>query len=326
MVQGESGSWQSGGAAGAAAVTLLVLGGVLCCLLPSANAAHHSARISISFESDSYVAEFKDSGPAILDVKGTVSVKKDISSGGVATLDAVIDTGWRLLVSPTTMVATDMTQPFTVTVSVPQGTPHDLPGRLNVICRFANYGEGNASATIRAGPVFGLALDARNPIIVASEVRSFSLPARLTNTGNAVDSYWIDPSIFSCEIDRTRWFPSIGCCTVRDVGPGMSRTLNITAVPSTDSRAPRASLSSLKLRVESMNAQDHQRLVRGSLEVCIYIKPGWPDWADADVPMAAVILWAAAICAIAASAVRRGKRRKSLRVPILKEVGKVDGP
>lgn len=320
MPQWTSGSWRPGGASGAAAVTLLLSGIMPLFLFPFASAgAYQVPIINVTFEYDRYTAEFNDNGPAILYSNGTVSVKKDPSGKGVATLEAIIDTGWRLLVSPSVLVASENPAFFTVTVVVPPGTPRNLSATLQVFCKFPRAMPASDTAVITVGPSCGVRVVFEKPVQFAGPGQAPRFTAIVTNTGNGNDSFHCSPTI-PRPPSSYRWMFSANLSILLDLAPGESRRVSFDAVLVNREIDRSGGVISNGFTFRSLNARQMNRTVVENVSLTLMFKPDW--WDRIDVPMVAVILWAGAICAIVVSVIRGRKNRRSLRVPLVKEVGK----
>lgn len=326
MVHGESGSWRKGGAAGAAAMALVLLGGVLASLPPvSGAAAEPSLGLKIWFDSPNHTVELPAGGPAMLDITGQFSVDRLPVERCAMTIWARLDAGWPVYVSPETAVLTSTNpQSFLVTLVVPQGAAANASVTLQAFGMYSRHSQlVEASTVIDVAPYYGVHVALGRPVQPAGPGTPPRFEAVVTNTGNAVDSFYCagkEARIASMH----RWCYSGNSSFLMDMAPGESRAVTFQAELTNPTIHPADGAWSDVFFVQSMSAQARNQTVGQDIKLALYVKWNW--WDRVDVPMAAVILWAAAICAIIFSVVRTRKRQGSRRRPALKEIGKDGGP
>jgi hypothetical protein len=302
-------------------VAFVILGGTLLIRCPAASAeAQPIPSIKLKFDSDNFTAEYVDAGPAILQVTGQISMDKLPVEKGVMVLWTWIDAGWSHSVIPSCMVFTSTTpQPFSVTVVVPRGTPHNLSATLQVFARWSGKSSiASASTTINVGPLYGVHVVLRRSVEEADQGHPPRFIAVVTNTGTAMDTYRCSLE-YTGGLDMIRWFYDANRTVLQDVAPLESRTISFIGRFNEDGNPTENGISVERFPITSMNARDFDQYVRADVVLTVHEKPSWIFWAD--VPMVAVILWAAVMCAIIVSVVRTRKNRKSLRAPVVKEVG-----
>jgi hypothetical protein len=177
----------------------------------------------------------------------------------------------------------------------------------------------NGTTVINVGPHYGVQVALGRPVQPAGPGMPPRFEAVVTNTGNAVDTFyltWKQPQIPTMR----RWSYSPDRSFLEDMAPGESRTIALAADLTNAGIPPVDGAWSEVFFVQSMNARARDQTVGQDVRLTIHTRPGW--WEKVDVPTAAVILWAAAVCAITASAVWTRKRQKGMRAPEIREVGR----
>jgi hypothetical protein len=281
-------------------------------------------QLRIWFDSSNCTVEMPTSGPAVFNVTGHFSTDKLPMDRGSLSLWATIDSGWPFVLSPDSAIITSPDpQPFNVRLIIPQGTPANISGTLKVFGRYCHWSSlVNGTTVINVGPHYGVQVALGRPVQPAGPGMPPLFEAVVTNTGNAMDTFycaWKEPGIATMR----RWSYSPNRSFLEDMAPGESRTIALAADLTNAGIPPVDGAWSEVFFVQSMNARARNQTVGQDVRLTIHTRPGW--WEKVDVPTAAGILWAAAVCAITASAVRTRKRQGSRRRPALKEIGKDGG-
>lgn len=311
---------------GAVLLIAIMWTGMLSLPLPADGAkAEPSLGLKIWFDSPNHTVELPAGGPAMLDITGQFSADRLPIERCAMNIWASLDAGWPLLVSPTTAVLTSTNpQSFLVTLAVPQGTAANASVTLQVFGRYSrNSPLVNASAVINVAPYYGVHVALGRPVQPAGPGMPPRFEAVVTNTGNAVDSFYCAgkaPGIASAQ----RWCYLGSSSFLMDMAPGESRTVTFQAELTNPAIRPADGAWSDGFFVQSMGARARNQTAGQDISLALYVKWNW--WDRVDVPTTAVILWAAAMCALTVSAVLTRKREGSRRLPVLKEIGKDGGP
>jgi hypothetical protein len=260
----------------------------------------------------------------MLDITGQFSVDRLPIERCAMTIWARLDAGWPVYVSPTTAVLTGTNpQPFLVTLAVPQWAPANASVTLQAFGRYSRHSPlVNASTVIDVAPYYRVHVALEKPVQPACPGTPPRFEAVVTNTGNAVDSFYCagkEPRIASTQ----RWCYRGSSSFLMDMAPGESRTVTFQAELTNPTIHPADGAWSDDFFVQSMSARARNQTAGQDIRLNLYVKLNW--WDRVDVPMTAAILWVAAMCAITCSVVRNRKRQGSRRRPALKEIGKDGG-
>jgi uncharacterized membrane protein len=191
------------------------------------------------------------------------------------TLTSTTDIGWVSQVSPTTAVFTSTTpQSFTCTVVVPQGTANAQYGKLTVNGRAVAGGLQSTAVTegiIAVEPYFRLTLDSDVPYREISPGTQAFFTVKLTNAGNAVDSFELEISNLK-DLAAKKWTVVLSANTIPKVQPGEYKPFRITAQSPRDWTIWKSEPSVIILKATSQNAKDFQQVISLSFPIYAYEK------------------------------------------------------
>ena len=193
----------------------------------------------------------------------------------VVTLTSSTDIGWVSQVSPTTAVFTSTTpQSFTCTVVVPQGTANSQYGNLVVNGRAVAGGLQSMAETkgiISVSPYFRLTLDSDVPYREISPGTQAFFTVKLTNAGNAVDSFELEISNLK-DLAAKKWTVVLSANTIPKVQPGEYKPFRITAQSPRDWTIWKSEPSVIIIKATSQNAKDFQQVIALSFPIYAYEK------------------------------------------------------
>jgi len=261
--------------AGAAAF-LMFLGAMLV-LVPAATqaAVNPVPVLAVKLDSANQDARVTESAPGIVTFTGQMSIDKLPVERCVVTLTSSTDIGWVSQVSPTTAVFTSTTpQSFTCTVVVPQGTANSQYGNLVVNGRAVAGGLQSMAETkgiISVSPYFRLTLDSDVPYREISPGTQAFFTVKLTNAGNAVDSFELEISNLK-DLAAKKWTVVLSANTIPKVQPGEYKPFRITAQSPRDWTLWKSEPSVIIIKATSQNAKDFQQVIALSFPIYAYEK------------------------------------------------------
>lgn len=295
---------------------LVMLGGTLLVVPRSASAGPQPTSVMhVALDADSYVANFQGNGPAILVIGGLASLDRMPGDTGVVTARAQIDSGWRLLVSPSTMVLDANPQRITITVIVPQGTPQNLSATLRLFCMYRVSTIASDSAVITVGPCPRLRLETPTPIITTARGETARFDVWVQNAGNGNDTVRFAVLNYR-ELSDRRWHLTYSCCTTQRLGPGRMEKIHITARPGVEEYHNMDRLWNATVTIRSEYAGERGDIVSESFQIILYVKP---SWIPVILPMV-VILFACVGAAGAARMVQEVIARRRRRAALIKGI------
>lgn len=260
----------------ALAAFLMMLGAALVLVPQASQAAVNPVPVlAIRLDTANQNAKVTESAPGIVQFTGQISIDKLPVERCVVTLTSSTDTGWVSQVSPSTAVFTTTTpQAFTCTVVVPQGTPNSLFGNLIINGRAVAGGLQSLAETkaiIAVDPYFRLTLDSDVPYREISPGTQAFFTIKLTNAGNAVDSFELEISNLK-ELTSKHWTVVLSANTIMKVMPGEYKPFRITAQSPRDWTIWKSEPSVIIMKATSQNAKDFQQVISLSFPVYAYEK------------------------------------------------------
>jgi len=217
--------------------------------------------LNIDITEDSVEAQVTESAPGTATFHGTVTVQMPTVRGAEVTLTSSVDIGWVSQISPSTMELTNgETATFTATVIVPQGSPASQTGTLTVNGRAVASGvqatdADTALVTVQA--YYRLALDTGRRTVEIAPGGTARFPVRLTNAGNAMDSYSIQYTNLD-ELKKAGWSLAQTTTLLENLEPAESRmvTIALTAPVSLSPYMSRETALTMRALSEGARSQD----------------------------------------------------------------------
>ena len=261
--------------AGAAAF-LMILGALLVLIPTNSQAAANPVPVlALKLDTAQQAARVTESAPGIVSFTGQATIDKLPVERCVVTLTSSTDIGWVTQVSPSTAVFTATTpQSFTCTVVVPQGTPNSQFGNLIINGRAVAGGLQSLAETkaiISVDPYFRLTLDSDVPYREISPGTQAFFTVKLTNAGNAVDSFELEISNLK-ELAAKKWTVVLSANTIPKVVPGEYKPFRITAQSPRDWTPWKSEPSVFIIKAQSQNAKDFQQVITLSFPIYAYEK------------------------------------------------------
>ena len=263
------------GFAGAAAFLMLL--GALLVLVPTGTqaAVNPVPVLAVKLDSASQNARVTESAPGIVTFTGQMSIDKLPVERCVVTLASSTDIGWVTTISPSTAVFTGTTpQSFTCTVVVPQGTSNSQFGNLVINGRAVAGGLQSTAETkgiIAVDPYFRLTLDSDVPYREISPGSQAFFTVKLTNAGNAVDSFELEISNLK-DLAAKKWTVVLSANTIPKVQPAEYKPFRITAQSPRDWTVWKSEPSVIIIKATSQNAKDFQQVIALSFPIYAYEK------------------------------------------------------
>jgi hypothetical protein len=251
--------------------------GAMLVLVPAATqaAVNPVPVLAVKLDSANQDARVTESAPGIVTFTGQMSIDKLPVERCVVTLTSSTDIGWVSQVSPTTAVFTSTTpQSFTCTVVVPQGTANSQYGNLVVNGRAVAGGLQSMAETkgiISVSPYFRLTLDSDVPYREISPGTQAFFTVKLTNAGNAVDSFELEISNLK-DLAAKKWTVVLSANTIPKVQPGEYKPFRITAQSPRDWTIWKSEPSVIIIKATSQNAKDFQQVIALSFPIYAYEK------------------------------------------------------
>jgi hypothetical protein len=251
--------------------------GAMLVLVPAATqaAVNPVPVLAVKLDSANQDARVTESAPGIVTFTGQMSIDKLPVERCVVTLTSSTDIGWVSQVSPTTAVFTSTTpQSFTCTVVVPQGTANSQYGNLVVNGRAVAGGLQSMAETkgiISVSPYFRLTLDSDVPYREISPGTQAFFTVKLTNAGNAVDSFELEISNLK-DLAAKKWTVVLSANTIPKVQPGEYKPFRITAQSPRDWTLWKSEPSVIIIKATSQNAKDFQQVIALSFPIYAYEK------------------------------------------------------
>jgi hypothetical protein len=242
---------------------------------PASAAANPVPVLSIRLDAASQNAHATESAPGVVQFTGQVAIDKLPAERCVVTLTASTDIGWPAQVSPLLTVFTNTTpQPFTCSVIIPAGTANSQFGNLIINGRAVAGGLQSLAETkaiIAVDPYFRLTLDSDVPYREISPGTQAFFTIKLTNAGNAVDSFELEISNLK-ELTAKHWTVVLSANTISKVMPGEYKPFRITAQSPRDWTIWKSEPSVVIMKATSQNAKDFQQVIALSFPVYAYEK------------------------------------------------------
>jgi len=261
--------------AGAAAFMMLLVAMLVLVPTGSQAAVNPVPVLALKLDSANQNARVTESAPGIVTFTGSMSIDKLPVERCVVTMTSSTDIGWVSQVSPTTAVFTSTTpQSFTCTVVVPQGTANAQYGKLVINGRAVAGGLQSTAVTegiIAVDPYFRLTLDSDVPYREITPGSQAFFTVKLTNAGNAVDSFELEISNLR-DLTGKKWTVVLSANTIPKVQPGEYKPFRITAQSPRDWTVWKSEPSVFIIKATSQNAKDFQQVISLSFPVYAYEK------------------------------------------------------
>jgi len=271
---------------------MIMLGAVLALVPMNSQAAANPVPVlALRLDAASQSARVTESSPGIVTFTGQATIDKLPVERCVVTLTSSTDIGWVTQISPSTAVFTSTTpQAFSCTVVVPQGTPNSLFGNLVINGRAVAGGLQNTAETkgiINVEPYFRLTLDSDVPYREISPGSQAFFTVKLTNAGNAVDSFELEISNLKNLADK-KWTVVLSANTIPKVVPGEYKPFRITAQSPRDWTIWKSEPTVIIIKATSQNAKDFQQVIALSFPIYSYEKGFYIPGFDAVFLIAAL--------------------------------------
>ena len=260
-------------------VSLLVLAmsGLLVQLIPfhSQAAVNPVPVLAIRLDAADQCARVTESAPGIVTFTGQASIDKLPVESCTVYLNSSTDTGWAALVSPTMTTFTSTSpQSFTCTVIVPPGTDNSEYGNLLIRGRAVAEGLQSTAETrgmIAVDPYFRCNLSTATPYIEIAPGEQAFITIRLTNTGNAIDSFELEISNLR-DLAKKRWTIVFSAGTLPKVAPAEYKPFRMTAQSPRDKTLWTSEPTVIVIKTTSQNAKDFQQVVTATLQLTVMVR------------------------------------------------------
>ncbi len=264
--------------------------------------ARRSAGLMLDMDTPVAVAVVTESSAGIATVTGAVTVSGLDGRTMNISLTAQTDIGWTAKLSTATVRAEqNLRFPFSADVTVPQGTAAARYGKI-VISAYGQTQDDNLTATVEAiievRPYYRVSLDSGGAYRSIDPGSMAFFTVKLTNSGNAVDSYEVEISNLLELVDKG-WTVVLSANTLAAVGPGDHKTIAVSAQAPQDWTLSRSESTLIVINVTSQGARDLKQNV--SLEFKLYAqeKGSYPAWYNAStIGVLAVLLVVATAAAV----------------------------
>jgi hypothetical protein len=270
--------------------------------------ARLAPNIKLQLDAAVVITAVTESSPGIATLTGNVTAT---GLGGQAmniSLAAVVDTGWKAVVSPGFAQADqDGRFLFSAEVTVPQGTSATVYGRLRVSASGRTQNDtltASAEAIIQVRPYYRFTLYTSTPELDISPGSQAYFRISLTNAGNAVDSYDIGIDNLAQLISK-KWTVVLSANTVARVSAGEYKMFSVSAQSPEDWTLSKDGATTIVIRATSEGSEN----VTLTFPIYAFEKgsyPGWYNWTT--ISLTAVIL---AVVVVAAVYVRLRKRKRT---------------
>jgi len=261
--------------AGAAAF-LMILGAMLVLLPMNGQAAVNPVPVlALKLDAAQQDARVTESTQGVVQFTGQMSIDKLPVERCVVTLTSTTDIGWVSQISPSTAVFTSLTpQSFTCTVVVPQGTGNNNQGKLVINGRAVAGGlqsQATTEAIITVLPYFRLTLDSDVPYREISPGSQAFFTVKLTNAGNAVDSFELEINNLK-DLAAKKWTVVLSANTLPKIVPGEYKPFRITAQSPRDWTVWKSEPTVFIIKATSQNAKDFQQVITLTFPIYAYEK------------------------------------------------------
>ena len=217
-------------------------------------------QMAMSFEKSGITAKPSFFEYGIVQVGGTLSIDKIPGERLSVLLTGSIDTGWGVSIAPPAHLFVNNIKlvGFTVTVSVPPGTPVDLVGDLRIEARGSGVSldpivVGHVVVTV--APYYKLYIDSPNPYKEVAPGSKLNFLVELRNMGNSMDSYDIFVENQE-ELAGMGWTVSFSTPSVSKVRAYDRKTVLLYVMAPQRSTFYKAEGSIINVRAISQNARD----------------------------------------------------------------------
>jgi len=279
---------------------------------PAGAAVNPVPVLSVKLDSASQSARVTESAPGIVTFSGRASIDKLPVERCVVTLAASTDTGWPSQISPLQTVFTSTRpHPFTCTVVVPPGTLNNQSGNLTIRGRAVAEGlqsTAEARGVIAVDPFFRCNLSSAPPCCEIAPGEQAFFTVRLTNTGNAIDSFELEISNLR-DLNDKRWTVVLCAGTLPKVEPAEYKPFRVIAQSPRDETLWTSGPTVIVIKTTSQNAKDFQQVVTASVQLTVYVRGTYLPSLDPAV-LLMVLAFAAAYLAVRTGPKPGGRRRR----------------
>ena len=265
---------------------------------------------NLALDSAVVEAAITESAPGEVNLTGNITVADLYGQTLRIVLTSSTDIGWVTSVTSTVNASVDGRYPITASVRVPRGTSASQPGKLTVSASARALGDqlgGSVEALVTVRPYFRLTLDAVQPSIEITPGSSCTFTIRLTNAGNANDSYKLEVRNLN-DLVADREMATLSRLTLDRVRPGEYASFDVVFRSAEDWTLSKDESTTIIIRATSEGATQYKQTVSLSFPVYVHEKgsfPAWYNWTTIGVTI--VIL--AVVMAAGLVMWRRGRRK-----------------
>lgn len=240
--------------------------------------APHAPGFNLALDSAVVEAAITESAPGEVNLTGNITVADLYGQTLRIVLTSSTDIGWVTSVTSTVNASVDGRYPITASVRVPQGTSASQLGKLTVFASARALGEelgGSVEALVTVRPYFRLTMYTSQPAIEITPGSSCTFTIRLTNAGNANDSYSLEVRNLN-ELVADREMATLSRLTLDRVRASDFASFDVVFRSAEDWTLSKDETTTIVIRATSEGATQYKQTVALNFPIYVHEKGSYP--------------------------------------------------